>query len=75
MIQKIVTKRSLKDPSSIKDDLAYWLSRTPKERVEAVDYFRRQLHGSSERLQRSVRVIQRTQKKNDLADLEALDEE
>jgi hypothetical protein len=60
MIQKVVTKRRLKDSSSIKDDLDYWLKRSPKERVEAVDYLRRQLHGSSVRLQRSARVIKRT---------------
>ncbi len=60
MIQKVVKKRSLKDTSSIKDDLEYWLKKAPEERVEAVDYFRRQFHGSSTRLQRIARVIQRS---------------
>jgi hypothetical protein len=61
MIQKVVNKRNLKDSSSIREDLAYWLSKIPEERVMAVDYLRRQYHGSTIRLQRSARVIQRTQ--------------
>lgn len=61
MIQKVVTRRNLRDLSAVKDDLAYWLSKMPEERVSAVEYLRRQYHGSSTRLQRSARVIQRTQ--------------
>jgi hypothetical protein len=57
MIRKVVNKRDLRNFSSIKEDLSYWLSKTPEERVEAVDYLRKQYHGSTERLQRSVRVI------------------
>ena len=60
MIKKVVTKHNIKDFSSTKEDLAYWLNRTPEERVEAVEYLRRQLHGSSERLQRTARIIQQT---------------
>jgi hypothetical protein len=60
MIHKVVKRRDLGDFSSIKEDLAYWLEKTPDERVSAVDYLRRQYHGSSARLQRSARVIQRT---------------
>ena len=59
MIKKIVTKRKLYE-SSLKDDLAYWLSKPPEERIAAVDYLRKQYHGSTTRLQRSARVIQRT---------------
>ena len=61
MIQKTVKKRNLNNFSSIKDDLSYWLSKAPEERVATVDYLRRQYHGSTARLQRSARVIQRTQ--------------
>ncbi len=61
MIQKVVSKRNLNNVSSIKDDLAYWLSKTPDERVAAVDYLRMLYHGNTARLQRSARVIQRTQ--------------
>ncbi len=48
------------DFSSIKENLIYWLIKTPEERVAAVDYLRKQYHGSTERLQRSVRVIKRS---------------
>ena len=61
MIQKTVKKSNLNNFSSIKDDLSYWLSKAPEERVATVDYLRRQYHGSTARLQRSARVIQRTQ--------------
>jgi len=60
MIEKVVTRRSLKDSGSAKSDLAYWLSRPPEERVAAVDYLRRQYYGRSARLQRTARVVQRT---------------
>ncbi len=60
MIQKTVNKRDLHDFSSIKDDLIYWLNKTPEERIAAVDYLRKQYHGSTERLQRSARVIERS---------------
>ena len=62
MIQKIVKKRDLKEhwQKSIQDDLDFWLSRTPDERIAAVEYLRRQRHGNSARLQRSARVVQRS---------------
>jgi hypothetical protein len=60
MIRKVVNKRNLHNFSSIKEDLSYWLSKTPEERVAAVDYLRKQYHGDTERLQRSVRVIKRS---------------
>ncbi len=60
MIRKVVKKRDLRNFSSIKEDLSYWLSKAPEERVAAVDYLRKQYHGSAERLQRSARVIKRS---------------
>ena len=60
MIQKVVNKRDLRNFSSIKEDLSYWLTKTPEERVAAVDYLRKQHHGSTERLQRFARVIKRS---------------
>ena len=60
MIKKIVTKHSLRDAALPKHDLAYWLSKTPEDRVATVDYLRRQFHGSSARLQRTARVVERT---------------
>jgi hypothetical protein len=59
MIKKVMTKHAVKNFSSVKEDLAYWLNKTPEDRVDAVEYLRRQLHGSSKRLQRTARVIQR----------------
>jgi hypothetical protein len=59
MIQKTVTKQKLSQYSSAREDLAYWLSRSPEERLAAVEYLRQQTYGSSARLQRVARVIQR----------------
>ena len=76
MIEKVVKILDLKKDSSIKEDLIYWLSKTPEERIAAIEFLRRQYHGSSERLQRVDRVIQRPQgREKDLADLEALGED
>jgi hypothetical protein len=61
MIAKVVRKGNLKDFSEVKANLVYWLSKTSDERVSAVEYLRRQLNGSAARLQRSARVIQRSQ--------------
>lgn len=60
MIQKVVRKSNLQDLSEVKENLSYWMSKTPEERVAAVEYLRRQRHGSTERLQRSARVVQRS---------------
>ena len=59
MIQKLITKRKL-DDSSLLDDLAYWQSRSPEERISTVEILRRQYYGSSGRLQRFSRVVERT---------------
>ena len=61
MIQKVVTKLTLEEASSSKQDLAYWLRKTPEERVEALEHLRRQFDGTTTRLQRTARVIQRSQ--------------
>lgn len=60
MIQKVVNIVSLKDSSSAKRDLTYWLSKSPEERVSAVDFLRRQYYGNSGRLQKVVNIIQHT---------------
>jgi len=59
MIKKVVRKNSLNSLNSAKDDLLYWLSRPAEERVATVDYLRKQYYGSTERLQKVARVIQR----------------
>ncbi len=61
MIQKIVKKIRIDDISSAKDDLDYWLSKSPEDRVSAVEYLRRQYYGNTARLQRSARIIQLSQ--------------
>jgi hypothetical protein len=61
MIEKVVRKGNLGEFSEIKENLAYWLSKSPEERVAAVEQLRRQYHGDSARLQRTARVIQRPQ--------------
>jgi len=67
MIERVVSKHSLQDTGQISADLAYWLLRSPEERISAVEILCRRHHGNSERLQRTVKVIKR--------DLEALGED
>jgi regulator of PEP synthase PpsR (kinase-PPPase family) len=57
MIKKVVNIIKLSESNSIMDDLEYWLKKTYEERISAVEFLRRQHDGSSERLQRVVRVI------------------
>jgi hypothetical protein len=59
MIQKIVKRRQLQEPDA-RQDLAYWLTRPPEERIAAVEMLRRQRHGTAIRLQRVARVIKRS---------------
>ena len=61
MIKIVVTKRTLNDVSSRKNDLLFWLTKSPEERVSTVEYLRRQCYGSTARLQGSARIIQHTQ--------------
>jgi len=61
MIEKVVRKQSLQD-SYNNDDLAFWLSKTPEERIEAVEYLRRQYYGSSIGFQKIARVVRRIQR-------------
>lgn len=58
MIEKVVKKGLITDDLD-SADLDFWLSKTPAERVEAVEILRKQFYGSSTGLQRVVRVIQR----------------
>ena len=59
MMKKVIRKGNLQNLQSAKNDLEYWLSRPANERVATVDYLRKQYYGSTERLQRVARVIQR----------------
>ena len=60
MIEKVVRKVGLKEPSDTQLDLAHWLKMTPEDRVSAVEFLRRQIYGSAARLQRTARIIQRS---------------
>ena len=60
VIQKTFKIKEMKHHNSIKDDLDFWLSKSPEERVAAVDFLREQYHGSTARLQKVARVIQRS---------------
>lgn len=44
MIKKVVTKRKLSETSD-RDDVAYWLSRPPEERIAAVEFLGKQHYG------------------------------
>jgi hypothetical protein len=57
MIQKTVKKLNINDKEQLNSDLNYWLSRTPEERISAVEILRRQFNGNSAGLQRTVRII------------------
>ncbi len=61
MIKKVVCKNHLRKFQLSGNDLEYWLGRPAEERVATVDYLRNQYYGSTTRLQRIARVIQRTQ--------------
>ena len=59
MIKKVVHKAKLSEHDEIKQNREYWLSKTPEERVSAVEILRRQVYGNSARLQRVAKVIKR----------------
>lgn len=60
MIQKVIAKHDLTE-SSVDADVAYWRTRPIPERIAAVEILRRQHHGSTARLQRVARVVERAQ--------------
>jgi len=55
--RKVASLYRLEGFSEIKENLQYWLSKPPQERIEAVDFLRNQINGNTERLQRVARVI------------------
>jgi len=59
-MQKVVRKAKLQEFSEVRENLAFWLSKTPEERVAEVERLRRQRDGRAARLQRTARVVQRT---------------
>lgn len=61
MIQKVVKKMPIDANREIQDNLAYWLSRPAKERVDEVLRLRETYCGPAQRLQRVVRIIKLSQ--------------
>ena len=57
MIRKMASKHRLDSSLEIKQNLRYWLSRPPEERLAAVDSLRAQVYGDEIRLKRIVRVV------------------
>ena len=55
-------KEKLSGFGDVKENLAYWLSCSPEERIAAVGHLRRQAHESETRLQRVARVIKRPER-------------
>ncbi len=60
MIKKVVKKISLDNKNKNYEDVKYWLSQKPEDRIEAVEILRRQYCGNTERLQRVVKIISQT---------------
>ena len=60
MIEKVVSKCKLQQWSKVKDDLNYWLGKTARQRIAAIEHLRSQYYGSSARLQRTARIIKRS---------------
>ena len=62
--------------SDVRSKLEYWLSKTPEERISAVEVLRRQWSGAEQRIQRVVRVVaMHPEEKDDKEDAQALVEE
>jgi hypothetical protein len=54
-MEKVIFRKKLNE-SSYRDDLDYWLSKTPEERFSAIEMLRRQTNGDPGRLQRVVEI-------------------
>jgi hypothetical protein len=50
----------IKQKDEGRKNLAYWLTRSADERLEAVEILRKQFNGSSKRLQRTIRIIKQS---------------
>ena len=57
MNKKNIKLLNFKDKNS---DLAYWLSKPPWKRIEAVEILRKQFNGRTKRFQRIIKIIQQT---------------
>ncbi len=57
MIRKVAKLYHMDEYDEAEENLRYWLSRPPEERLAAVDELRRQCYGPTQRLQRVATVI------------------
>ncbi len=74
MIRRVVQIHHMDGISEVRQNLEYWLSRPPEERLSAVEELRREYYGDSHRLQRVVCVMTLEEFTADkaAADIEAL---
>lgn len=62
MIEKVVIKRTFEDDTAGWEDIQYWLSRPPGERMIALEELRRQFYGDKAfKFQKVCRVLKRKQ--------------
>ena len=61
MVEKKVTKHHLKDGTVQIRDVAYWLSKSPEDRLAAVEFLRRQYDENPARLQRVAHITKLSQ--------------
>lgn len=60
MIEKVAKRLRRGEYDEVQENLKYWLSKSPDERVAAVEILRRQFYGDLPRLQRVGRRLKRT---------------
>ena len=57
MIEKVITVTTLNDDTAL-DDLRYWLSRPPEERLEAVEVLRQRIFNLPAKMKRVLEVAE-----------------
>ncbi|HNY77259.1 MAG: hypothetical protein RBS72_02645 [Sedimentisphaerales bacterium] len=60
MDRKVVKLYHMDEYDEVKENLRYWLTRPPEERLDAVDELRHEWYGD-QRLQRTARIVQQAQ--------------
>ncbi len=60
MNRKVMKTYRMDEYDEVKENLRYWLSRPPEERLDAVDELSYEWHGD-QRLQRTARIVQQAQ--------------
>ena len=72
VMEKVVKKMPMDGAQEIRDNLAYWLSRPPAERIAEVFRLREIVCGNTQRLQRVARVISFSNMKDQSIDLQKI---